>query len=282
MAVCGACFFFRCSTFGAYGFAVPQLHITSLDLTRATPELNLACDEALLDWAEAHDSPGLLRFWESDRHFVVLGYANRVADEVNVEACRAQSVPILRRCSGGGTVLQGPGCVNYAIILPMSSVSHPSHSSPAPGPEQKHSEGGITAANQFIMGVHRAALTKLLGKEVTIEGHTDLAIAGRKFSGNAQRRKRTHLLFHGSFLLGFDLELISQFLRFPSRQPAYREGREHLDFLTTLDVRRDNLQLALQEAWGAREAASELNGLEAATEQLCSEKYAREAWNMKW
>ena len=108
---------------------MPEPYVTSLDLTLATPEDNLACDEALLDWAEAHESPGLLRFWESDRRFVVLGYANRVADEVDVEACRAEDVPVLRRCSGGGTVLQGPGCVNYALILPMNRSSSP-HPSP--------------------------------------------------------------------------------------------------------------------------------------------------------
>ena len=57
-----------------------------LDLTFPTPEENLACDEALLDWCEAGDGPEVLRFWEPQQHFVVVGYSNRVEREVNVEA----------------------------------------------------------------------------------------------------------------------------------------------------------------------------------------------------
>ena len=87
-----------------------------LDLTFDTPAANLACDEALLDDAEQHGGPGLLRFWEPRQYFVVLGYAKKFAEETRVEACREENIPIHRRCSGGGTVLQGPGCLNYSQI----------------------------------------------------------------------------------------------------------------------------------------------------------------------
>ena len=55
------------------------------------------------------------------------------------------------------------------------------------------------------MTTNRDALGQALGQAVEIEGHTDLAIDGVKFSGNAQRRRRDALLFHGTILLGFDL-----------------------------------------------------------------------------
>ena len=87
-----------------------------LDHTLATPAENLACDEALLDLCE-EAGVEILRFWESRQIFVVVGYGNRVASEVNVEECRRRGVPILRRCSGGGTVVQGPGCLNYNLTL---------------------------------------------------------------------------------------------------------------------------------------------------------------------
>jgi len=67
-------------------------------------------------WCENGKGDEALRFW-NPRHFVVVGYANRIANEVNVAACEKRGVPILRRCSGGGTVLQGPGCLNYTLIL---------------------------------------------------------------------------------------------------------------------------------------------------------------------
>ena len=88
-----------------------------LDLTLPSPAENLACDEALLDWCENGKGDEVLRFWEPREHFVVVGYANKIANEVNVAACEKRGIPILRRCSGGGTVLQGPGCLNYTLVL---------------------------------------------------------------------------------------------------------------------------------------------------------------------
>src|SRR5688572_18481289 len=91
-----------------------------LDLTLSSPAENLACDEALLDFCEAGAAPGIVRCWGPPEYFVVVGYANQVAIEVNLPACRDAGVPILRRWTGGGTVLQGPGCLNYSLILQIA------------------------------------------------------------------------------------------------------------------------------------------------------------------
>src|ERR1035441_2815400 len=87
------------------------------DLTLPTPEENLACDEVLLDLCEAGGSDEVLRFWAPPQYFVVVGYANKAATEVNLPVCRELVIPVLRRCTGGGTVLQGPGVLNYSLIL---------------------------------------------------------------------------------------------------------------------------------------------------------------------
>src|ERR1700685_1591535 len=94
-----------------------------LDLSFPSPAENLACDEALLDWREENGGEEILRFWEAPETFVVVGYANKIAAEVNVAACEAREIPIFRRCSGGGTVLQGPGCLNYTLILRITENS---------------------------------------------------------------------------------------------------------------------------------------------------------------
>src|SRR5687768_735134 len=89
-----------------------------LDLTLKTPAENLALDEALLDFCEqGQGADEILRFWEPREYFVVVGYANKVDLEVDRAACEKLNVPILRRCTGGGTVVQGPGCLNYTLIL---------------------------------------------------------------------------------------------------------------------------------------------------------------------
>src|SRR5712691_11540818 len=93
----------------------------------------------------------------------------------------------------------------------------------------------------------------LPGGPVTVEGFTDLAVNGLKFSGNAQRRKRRCLLFHGTFLLDFDLSLVQKLLRPPSRQPAYRANRSHADFLTVVGWQASAIKAALQKVWNAKE-----------------------------
>ncbi len=88
------------------------------DLTLPTPEENLAIDEALLDEAEEAAGPyECLRLWEAARPLVVVGRNSRLADEVNVDACRAAGVPILRRTSGGCAIVAGPGSLMYAVVL---------------------------------------------------------------------------------------------------------------------------------------------------------------------
>jgi lipoate-protein ligase A len=238
--------------------------MTLLDLTLPTPAENLACDEALLDATEAVGGAlEVLRFWESPAPFVVLGIGNRVAEEVDIEACRALGVPVLRRCSGGGTVLQGPGCLNYALVLRIA---------------ESGSLAGITGTNCFVMERHRQALAALVHEPVTVRGVTDLALGDRKFSGNAQRRRRHSLLFHGTFLLDYDEALVQRALRLPPRQPDYRAGRSHTEFLTRLPVTRDTIKAALRQAWNATKPFAPLPTQEIA--RLAREKYSRPEWNL--
>jgi lipoate-protein ligase A len=236
-----------------------------LDLTLPWPAENLACDEALLDAAETGAGDEVLRFWESRESFVVVGYANKVSAEVNVAACETHGLPVLRRCSGGGTVVQGPGCLNYTLVLRITADG-PLHS--------------IGIANQFIMRQNRAALESVVNRPVAVRGHTDLTVGDRKFSGNSQRRKKHFLLFHGTFLLNFDLLLVSELLPMPSKQPDYREHRAHTEFLTNLNVPANEVKAALREAWKAEEPLKN-PPLEKIT-ALAREKYATREWNFKF
>jgi lipoate---protein ligase len=241
-----------------------------LDLTFLDPVENLAADEALLDACEERGEDGLLRFWEPQNYFVVVGYANRVTMETDPAACREAGVPVFRRCSGGGTVLQGPGCLNYSLVLKIDDY----------GPLAT-----IPAANRFIMQRNAAALNALLKQRaaanfVEVAGHTDLVIAGRKFSGNAQRRRKRFLLFHGTFLLQFDLARMETLLRPPSQQPAYRANRPHGDFVMNLPLPADQVKAALRQAWRADVPLEEVPRETIAS--LARDKYATDAWNLKF
>lgn len=234
-----------------------------LDGSLGSPAENLACDEALLDCCEEHGG-GALRFWESDQYFIVLGLGNILAQEVNQAACREQGVAILRRCSGGGSVLQGPGCLNYSLVLEIES-----------GPALQ----SIRTTNRWILERHCQALIPLLQRPVRLEGHTDLAIGDLKFSGNAQRRRRRCVLFHGTLLIDFDLRRIEQLLRPPRREPAYRQGRRHEHFLLNLEVDRALLKQALGATWNADGIFQHSLAERIAT--LVKMRYSDDAWNRR-
>jgi lipoate-protein ligase A len=234
------------------------------DITLPLPEENLALDEALLDAAEAGGGPGSLRFYEPVSWFVVLGYGNRAETEVNLDVCAKEGVPVLRRCSGGGTVLQGPGCLNYNLVLPLAA--HPDL-------------GGIRGANRYIMERNAAAVAAAIGTPVQIQGHTDLALGGLKFSGNAQRRKKHYLVFHGALLLSLDLQRIERLLSMPTLQPEYRAGRSHRDFLMNLGVSAERLKQSLREAWQAEQPLPDLPL--GRMRELVAEKYGRREWNLR-
>src|SRR5207253_822560 len=80
-----------------------------LDVTLPSVAENLALDEAMLIEADEGRGEPVLRFWEPRDYAVVLGASRRLGDDVLSDACRADGVPIVRRSSGGGSVVVGPG-----------------------------------------------------------------------------------------------------------------------------------------------------------------------------
>jgi len=234
-----------------------------LDLTLRTPEENLALDEALLAAAEGGAGPAsereMLRFWESPEPFVVLGVSEKIAG-VKLDACEAAGVPVLRRSSGGGTVVQGPGCLNFALVLAL---------------EARPSLRDVTRSYAEVLRRTAGAL----GPEVEAAGTSDLALGGMKVSGNSQKRTRGWLLHHGTILLGFDVALIERYLEEPAKQPAYREGRGHGAFVKNLDLPVEDAKRRIAAAWGATPAlAPPVPDLSA----LIAERHGNPEWTRRF
>jgi len=79
------------------------------DISFPTPQENIAFDEVLWRMAEKHEAGEYLRFWESAQVFIVMGRIGREEMDVNTSRAQKDRIPVLRRSSGGGTVVQGPG-----------------------------------------------------------------------------------------------------------------------------------------------------------------------------
>jgi lipoate---protein ligase len=260
-----------------------------LVLTLPTPAENVALDEALLDWGEAKDLDWeCLRLWEPPRPMVVVGRSTRVDQEVHVDVCRERGIEIVRRSSGGASIVAGPGCLMYAVVLSYKRR-----------PELKD----IPRAHSFVLNRNAKQLTAALGGVGTVAhaGTSDLvfvattlravpgespAAAGsveqslRKFSGNSLRCRRTHLLYHGTLLYDFDLALVEKCLRLPPRQPDYRQRRAHAEFVTNLPIARESLTEAIDRAWPTQGEVENWPADRVAV--LAAERFSRDEWNLSF
>ena len=238
-----------------------------LELSFDEPAANLACDEALLEMMEADFSrrscDGCLRIWQAKKYFVVVGHSDRMQSNVNVAACNDHSIPILRRISGGGTVVQGPGCMNYSLILKN-------------GARLKN----VGDTFKYVLERHRSVTEKVCGVTVRLEGISDLTCDGFKFSGNAQYRKARFVLVHGTFLLNVDLSVLETLLPMPAKQPAYRRRRSHLEFVTNLHVDPSQLCSGLKNAWACEANLRDVPF--GRIDQLVSERYTNSDWSEKF
>ena len=184
------------------------------------PEERLTREWALFQAVEAGAAGNLWQCWQATGPVVVVGRSGAIPADVIQDTCREDRVRVLRRVSGGGAVVLGPGCLNYAVVL--SLVSWPELTS-------------VSASFQVILGRIVAALGV---PGLSLAGETDLVLAGRRA-----------LLHHGTLLFGFDPRLATRYLKEPVRQPTYRAARRHAEFIGNLPLSGETVRARLETAW---------------------------------
>lgn len=227
----------------------------------------LAFDEALLLHADelTERTMGVnefIRVWEFVAPVVVLGRSSKVAEEVDIAYCRSEAIPIHRRSSGGASVVGGPGCLMYSVVLDLNLR-----------PELSQ----IDKAHQFVMQRVLSAVNVQLGR-AEFQGTCDLTLDNRKFSGNSMRVARHHLLYHGTLLYQADLARIANCLRLAPRQPGYRAERPHTEFITNVVIDPEQFRGDLLAEFGV---TSKWSGSisNAMLMKLKSERYDNPNWN---
>ena len=169
-----------------------------------------------LNQSLADDHPlETLLIWEAESHCAVLPRVG--ASAAHLSAGEGLEVPVLRRESGGGAVLVGPGCLNYALVLSLER------------------RPALLDVKQSYVKVLNGLLAALPLSGACAIG-SDLVLDDRKFGGHAQRRTRHSLLHHGTILYDFDIRRIRNSLREPIRQPSYRRGRTHDHFVVNAPI----------------------------------------------
>ncbi len=230
-----------------------------------SPEENLAMDELMLAKAEKGEAGETLRFWSCEDHFVVLGRGCSAEEECFLPKCREDGVKVLRRISGGGTVLQGRGCLNFSAVLSYD--------------RDENYTNIVRSYEKIIRDLSKAFRGKGLGAEFMPV--SDLAAGGKKFSGNAQARKRKYFLHHGTVLHGMELSKIDSYIKYPPREPGYRQGRAHGEFVGNIGLSEKDIKEAVIEAFSGKEENNQSFPYPSGElEDLVRNKYSLEGWNL--
>jgi lipoate-protein ligase A len=111
-----------------------------------------------------------------------------------------------------------------------------------PAPDHLNLKAGFRQGTGLVCAVLSA-----FGITGAQRGTSDVAVEDRKISGNAQARRWKASLVHGTLLVDFDFELAEKLLLHPPREPEYRRGRSHRDFLVTLRALGVHVDRALIE-----------------------------------
>lgn len=153
------------------------------------PYFNLAMEEYLLK----NSTEDLFILWRN-KPSVIVGKNQNTLSEINLEYVKENSIPVVRRQSGGGAVFHDLGNINFTFIT--------------------NNNNSFSDFKKFTQPI--IDLLKTMGLDATFSGRNDLLIDGKKFSGNAQYNYRNKVMHHGTLLFSSQITDLSNALKVKS------------------------------------------------------------------
>ena len=159
---------------------------------------------------------------------IVLGLSGKVLELVNIERVREDKIPMVRRYTGGGTVIVDKNTVFSTLIMNSSDAK-----------TQPYPREIMNWSDKHIYQRVFSDLIKEKGIQFALREH-DYVLNDVKCGGNAQTITKDRWVHHTSFLWDFTLNNMN-YLALPKKRPQYRGDRNHNDFLTKLNKHIDNI-----------------------------------------
>lgn len=123
---------------------------------------------------------------------ILIGRNQNTISEINLDYVKESDIAVVRRLSGGGTVYNDFGNINFTFIT--------------------YRDLGVkNGFEKFALPIVEAL--RSLGIDAQFTGRNDITIEGKKVSGNAQYYKRDKLLHHGTLLYNADITKLSLALK---------------------------------------------------------------------
>lgn len=161
------------------------------------------------------DDKGFL-IWIPDKKYVVLGASNVPEEALFVENVLMDQVAVIKRPSGGQAVVITPNNLIISVAFTGKKIDQP--------------KAIFRYANLLIISaLEYEGITGL-----SMMGISDLAISGKKVLGSAIYRNKDMLIYHAVLNLGEPATTFERYLKHPVKEPDYRLGRKHVDFVSSL------------------------------------------------
>jgi len=233
-----------------------------IDLPSYDPFLNLSMEEAIFRSVSEGKSSNTIRFW-CNSPCVIVGYSQHVMHEVEVDICKKMKIAIVRRFTGGGTVYQDLGNINFSFII------HKNHRLFSSSIMKTYE----VVARGFIKGLELLGLrTDLSANEILFEG--------KKISGMAGANRFRACIRHGTLLVDSDLNVMKKVLR--NFKKEVTNLNEHSVKKLTIDYVKEALIKGFEQEYSIKLEKDDLTSEERnTTNVLYEKKYSLDKWNFK-
>ena len=151
---------------------------------------------------------------ESSLPALVIGISQNVEEVIHLDEAQRQQIPIIRRFTGGGTVVVDEGTLFCSFLFNKEGTA-----------AEFHPSGILQWAHELLKPAFHP-------RPFTLQ-ESDFAFHDKKIGGNAQALANGRFINHTSFLWEWNKERLKT-LRFPPRVPDWRQGRPHEEFMGQL------------------------------------------------
>lgn len=153
------------------------------------PMVNLAIEEYILENFGETDT--YLLFYVN-KPSIIIGRNQNTIEEINTDYVDEKGIKVVRRLSGGGAVYHDEMNLNFSFITKDDGNSFQNFA--------KFTKPMIDALQK-------------LGVPVEMQGRNDMAVEGRKISGNAMFSTRGRMFSHGTLMLDSEIEELTKALK---------------------------------------------------------------------
>ncbi len=154
--------------------------------------------------------------WQPQETVIVLGQSNTVETSLHIDAVAADGIRVTKRPSGGETVILTPATIVFTIARQFQVMI-------------QFREFFSAVNGVVIEGLQEMGVSQLGSK-----GISDITIGNRKILGSSMRKVGNKLVYHAVLNRAENPALFSKYLSHPRREPDYRAGRKHDDFVTSI------------------------------------------------